>query len=117
MNNKLLIAAAGAGKTTYLVRRALEIKDESVLILTYTIENEQEIRSKFLEINISDRCVPANITIKTWFSFLIQHGVKPYQGKVYSKSIKFFFKRYAESKILCGIDTGKIQRWDRVGGK
>jgi DNA helicase-2/ATP-dependent DNA helicase PcrA len=72
--NKLIIAAAGSGKTTYLVDRAKKIKDENVLITTYTEENETEIRKKFYG------RIPQNITIQTWFSFLLQHGVRPYQS-------------------------------------
>lgn len=81
--NKLIIAAAGAGKTTYLVNEALK-KTENVLITTYTEANEREIRKKFIEIN---GFIPANITIKTWFSMLIQHGAKPYQDYLTNKKI------------------------------
>lgn len=84
MKNKLLIASAGAGKTTLLVEEALRCED-SVLITTFTEENESEIRKKFIEIN--NGTIPANITIKTWFSFLIEHGLKPYQGKLTEKNI------------------------------
>lgn len=74
--NKLIIAAAGAGKTTYLVEEAFRCEGR-VLITTFTQENELEIRAKFVA-----KCgyVPGNVTIQTWFSFLLQHGVKPYQG-------------------------------------
>nr|WP_121269863.1 UvrD-helicase domain-containing protein [Pedobacter schmidteae] len=82
--NKLLISVAGSGKTTHIVNQALKVRDTNVLITTYTEANEEEIRRKFLEIN---RFIPANITIQTWFSFLIQHGVKPYQGSIYSDEI------------------------------
>jgi DNA helicase-2/ATP-dependent DNA helicase PcrA len=74
--NKLIIAAAGAGKTTYLVEEAYR-RSEDVLITTFTQENEAEIRQKFVQKYGS---VPSHITIQTWFSFLLQHGVKPYQG-------------------------------------
>lgn len=77
MSNKLIIAAAGSGKTTHLVEEALKIKDGKVLITTFTEANENEIRKKFFELK---GCIPSNITIQTWFSFLIQHGVKPYQS-------------------------------------
>ena len=46
---------------------------------TYTIANELEIRKKFVELN---GCVPHNVTIQTWYSFLLQHGVRPFQGVV-----------------------------------
>lgn len=84
-NNKLIIAAAGSGKTTLLVKKALEIKDERVLISTYTQANEAEIKKKIIEIN---KCIPENITVQTWFSFLLKHGVRPFQGSIYEKKIK-----------------------------
>ena len=74
--NKLIIAAAGSGKTTFLVEEALKIKSNRVLITTFTIANESEIRAKFFKIN---GAIPENITVQTWFSFLLQHGIKPYQ--------------------------------------
>ena len=83
MVNRLIIAAAGSGKTTYLVKEALKQQD-NVLITTYTIANELEIRKKFLEIN---GCVPHNVTIQTWYSFLLQHGVRPFQGVILNDKI------------------------------
>lgn len=84
-NNKLIIAAAGSGKTTFLVNKALEQKEGKVLITTYTQANEAEIRKKIIEIN---KCIPENVTVQTWFSFLLQHGVKPFQGNLFEKKIK-----------------------------
>jgi DNA helicase II / ATP-dependent DNA helicase PcrA len=82
--NKLIIAAAGSGKTTYLVNEALKIKNGRVLITTYTQANELEIRKKIIELN---HCIPENLTIQTWFSFLLQHGARPYQGSIFDKKI------------------------------
>lgn len=86
--NKLLIAAAGAGKTTYLINQALSITD-NVLITTFTIENTESIKQKIIK---KIGCIPPHIHIQTWFSFLFQHGVKPFQGSVkeelYTKSIR-----------------------------
>lgn len=78
-NNKLIIAAAGSGKTTYLIEQALKVKEENALITTYTEANEEEIRKKFIE---KKGYIPRNITIQTWFSFLLQHGVRPYQSEM-----------------------------------
>lgn len=80
--NKLMIAAAGSGKTTFLINEALKIKDHNVLITTYTEANEAEIRKKFIK---KRGCVPGNITIQTWFSFLLQHGVRPYQSIMHNE--------------------------------
>lgn len=76
-DNRIIIAAAGSGKTTYLIEQAMKVTDARVLITTYTESNEAEIRQKFFE--MVGR-VPAHVTITTWFSFLITHGVKPFQG-------------------------------------
>ncbi len=83
-NNELTIAAAGSGKTTYLVREALKIKDENVLVTTFTEANEEEIKKKF---TFENRGIPDNVTVQTWFSFLIQHGVKPYQGGIFEERV------------------------------
>lgn len=81
--SSLIVAAAGAGKTTFLVRRALEIS-ENILITTYTDANEQSIREKFYEVN---GCIPSNVTIIPWFSLLIRHGIRPYQSYLQRCSI------------------------------
>jgi DNA helicase II / ATP-dependent DNA helicase PcrA len=75
--NRLLIAAVGSGKTTFLANEALKIEDKKVLITTYTEANESEIRAKIIK---EKGCIPRNITIQTWFSFLLKHGVRPYQS-------------------------------------
>ena len=78
MSNLVYIAAAGSGKTTKLVESACSLpSSEYVLILTYTDSNEKEIRNKFYN---EKGCVPHNVAIQSWFSFLIQHLIKPYQN-------------------------------------
>lgn len=98
-NNKLIIAAAGSGKTTFLVKKALEIEDEPVLITTYTEHNEREIRNKFIN---RKGCMPSNVTIQTWFSFLLQHGVRPYQSvlneSLHSKNVGFYLTNEKSGK-------------------
>ena len=86
-NNILIIAAAGSGKTTYIVKQALSIKNQKILITTYTVQNKKEIEKKFIEIK---GCIPANIDIQTWFSFILQHGVKPYKNSLYRGDIEGF---------------------------
>ncbi|SFP56425.1 UvrD/REP helicase N-terminal domain-containing protein [Variovorax sp. OK605] len=83
--NDVVIAVAGSGKTTYLVNEALRVKDKNVLIVTYTESNEAEIRKKIFDIN---GFIPANVVVQTWFSFLIGHGVKPFQGGLFDFQVK-----------------------------
>ena len=105
MAGKLIIAAAGSGKTTFLINRALSIHDEKILITTFTEANEQEIKKKFIETN---GCIPPNVTVQTWFSFLLQHGVRPYQSVIYDQHVtglklvntKSGLKRYWQGRPL-----------------
>jgi DNA helicase-2/ATP-dependent DNA helicase PcrA len=83
--NRIVVAAAGSGKTTYLVRRALEASGENVAILTYTESNEAEIRKKIQEQN---GYIPNNIFVSTWFSFLISHGIRPFQGNLFEFDVR-----------------------------
>ncbi|MEQ8694857.1 MAG: UvrD-helicase domain-containing protein [Gammaproteobacteria bacterium] len=83
-NNKILVAAAGSGKTTHIVREALSVRDELVLIVTYTISNQIEIVKKIREISGSQ---PDNIHVRTWFSFLISEGVRPFQGVLFETHV------------------------------
>lgn len=77
---KLVIASAGSGKTTSIVKEAIQkSKIENVLITTYTDANAEGIRQKLIK---EVGCIPSNITVQTWFSFLLQHGVRPYQGSI-----------------------------------
>jgi DNA helicase-2/ATP-dependent DNA helicase PcrA len=102
--NKLIIAAAGSGKTTFLVNEALKIKGEKVLITTYTLANEEEIRKKIIKIN---KCIPENIIIQTWFSLLLQHGVRPYQDCLCEKKINGMILVNSQSGVKYYI-KGKI---------
>lgn len=102
-NNRLLIAAAGAGKTTYLVEQALALAPETVLITTFTEANEREIRSRFVA---KVGYVPSNVTIKTWFAFLLQNGVKPFQSvlceELHNKTIGFILTSDKSGKRFDG---------------
>lgn len=88
MKNKLIIASAGSGKTSFIVNDSLDYAKkhpgEEVLITTYTEANYNEIRKKIIEIV---GYIPSNITVQTWFKFLIDEGVKPFQGAMLNKKI------------------------------
>jgi len=81
-NNKLVIASAGSGKTTFLVDNALSQSSKKIAILTYTNNNINEIKKKFWEKNV---VIPRNVDVLTWFSFLLRECARPYQRLVYSK--------------------------------
>lgn len=75
--NRVIIASAGSRKTTFIVEEALAIHDKKVLITTYTNENLDQINSYLIQ---RAGYVPEHITVISWFSFLLQDGVRPYQN-------------------------------------
>lgn len=85
--NKLIIASAGSGKTTFIVDDAVNKAKQgiSVLITTFTETCEKEIREKII---IKCGFIPEKISVITWFSFLISYGVKPFQGQLFEHEIK-----------------------------
>jgi DNA helicase II / ATP-dependent DNA helicase PcrA len=103
--NKLMIAAAGSGKTTYLINRACELNDESVLLTTYTEANETEIKRTIIK---KKGYIPSNIKIQTWFSFLLQHGLRPYQSvldeSIHNENIGFFLTSEKSGKKFDNYD-------------
>lgn len=80
--NRVIIACAGGRKTTRLVEEALKIVDEPVLITTYTLENLDQIYTYIID---RKGCVPANITLISWYKFLLRDCIRPYQNQVFSE--------------------------------
>lgn len=104
-NNKFIIAAAGSGKTELLVNEALKINQKNVIISTFTESNRDEIKNKILMIK---KFIPKNITIQTWFSFLLQHGVRPYQSVVndllHNRRIGFYLYQGKSAPYSSALD-------------
>lgn len=101
MSGKLYIAAAGAGKTSKIVNDALS-NQKKTLILTYTIANEQQIIKRIQKIN---GIVPENITVSTWFSFLLRNGVRPFQGSLFNERIEGVIMVNGQSKKYVKKET------------
>lgn len=83
--HRLIIAAAGSGKTTFLCRCAISQEDKKTLIVTYTDENEECIKDKLIELH---GFIPQNVEVMSWYSFLLKHGVRPYQGRLYEPEVR-----------------------------
>ncbi|HEL3255601.1 TPA: AAA family ATPase [Stenotrophomonas maltophilia] len=75
--NRVLLSAAGSGKTTLLVRKALERPLRRIGIVTYTLENLEEIRRSF---EFHAGAVPAHVTLHSWYGFLLRECIRPYQA-------------------------------------
>ena len=92
--NKLFIAGAGCGKTTFIVEKALQMKGRNILITTYTINNEENIKNKIIEKN---GFIPSNTNILTWFSFLIHYGANPYLSYFFNEIDKINGFHFSEN--------------------
>lgn len=75
LKNKLILSVAGSGKTSYIIEDCYINRNKEILITTFTNNNTNQIRKK-----IEDKFgyIPQNITIQTWFSFLLKDWAKPY---------------------------------------
>ena len=82
--NIALIAAAGSGKTTYIVDEVIKNTTDKILLVTYTIANTRKLKK-----DIEDKVgvIPTNVEIMTWHSFLLHHCIRPFRSVVYDKRI------------------------------
>lgn len=118
MNNQVVFAAAGHGKTYSLCAQAKEaIKHSSkyVLLISYTNEGVRSLENEFRKQNcgvLDDRVV-----IKSWYSFLLSEFIKPYQC---SLKLKYKVSKKKERSVcfpenyiksIAFYDETKPPRW------
>jgi len=85
LKNKIIVAAAGSGKTTCIVKEALKNAPKKTLIVTYTNKNREEIEKKIMELH---GFIPNHIVVKSWYAFLLSDLIRPYQNFVYEERIE-----------------------------
>ncbi len=83
LNNRIIICAAGGGKTTHIVEEALAHPDKRIAMTTYTNNNHDSIANLILQKN---NALAPHISTSTWFTFLLREAVRPYQRSVYKRS-------------------------------
>lgn len=78
MPNELWIAGAGSGKTHKIITESVEAvrRGERVLVVTYTTNNQAELRAHFVEHYGS---LSENFVVKGLFTFYLEDLVRPYQ--------------------------------------
>ena len=96
MNNEVVFAAAGNGKTYSLCKQAKDIVEKQngcVLLISYTNEGIHSLEKEYRKQN--DGILNEKVIIKSWYSFVLSEFIKPYQcllnlkEKVYSKEREF----------------------------
>ena len=92
MNNQVIFAAAGNGKTYSLcskAKAAVENGNKYVLLLSYTNEGIRSLENEYRKQN--DGILDEKVIFKSWYSFLLSDFIKPYQC-----SLKLKEKRYKQ---------------------
>ena len=78
--SEVILASAGSGKTTWIVKSALtrlRAREERAAVVSFTIRNAERVREKFAEEAFAP---PAGISATTWFTFLLNDLIRPYQN-------------------------------------
>jgi DNA helicase II / ATP-dependent DNA helicase PcrA len=83
--NRIIICAAGGGKTTTIVREACEESGSRCALITYTRNNEQEISRKFYNIGPA---LPPHVEVMSWFTFLLRELARPYRAFLHTRRIE-----------------------------
>ena len=92
MNNQVIFAAAGNGKTYSLcskAKAAVENGNKYVLLLSYTNEGIRSLENEYRKQN--GGILDEKVIFKSWYSFLLSDFIKPYQC-----SLKLKEKRYKQ---------------------
>lgn len=114
MDKRVIFAAAGSGKTTYIVNRLADRRRS--LIVTYTKGNYANMHKKIRAKN--DGKWPENITLMTYFSFLYCFCYKPFLAdKIGAKGILYEanpskFDRQSQTKYY--LSNGKYLYSNRL---
>jgi DNA helicase-2/ATP-dependent DNA helicase PcrA len=84
-NSRVIICAAGGGKTTTVVRQALAETQSRLALVTYTRNNKREIERQIFE---CCPAIPSRIEVMTWFTFLLHDLARPYRRVLYNHRIE-----------------------------
>ncbi|MEF9893764.1 MAG: AAA family ATPase [Anaerorhabdus sp.] len=106
-NNEFYLASAGAGKTTMISQYAVDNPNLKILLTTYTTENTSLLSKSISGIN---GVLPRNVTVMSWFSFLLSECIRPYQNFVYcdARIENLHFIPYISSKYKRRSDVRRF---------
>lgn len=82
--NRIVISAAGGGKTTRVVDQALAAEQGITALITYTRNNVREIQLKVYE---RSRVIPSHVEIVSWYVFLLRELARPYRSAMHKHRI------------------------------
>ena len=83
-DSRIIVAAAGSGKTTTIVDQACGDSSQKSAIITYTNNGRDEIMATSYR---RFGCAPPHVMISTWYAFLLRYFVRPYQNYLYDPRV------------------------------
>jgi len=83
--SRVIIAAAGGGKTTRIVREAIEESTRKVALVTYTLNNVKVMQDKLY---LLASAPPPHVEVFSWFSFLLRDLARPYRNALHDQRIE-----------------------------
>lgn len=101
--SRILISAAGGGKTTRVVDQALSHDQGTTALVTYTRNNIREIKLKAYE---RTPAIPSHVEIISWYSFLLRELARPYRLAMHNRRIEGI--HWVEGKSVPYIPQAKI---------
>jgi len=105
--NRIILASAGSGKTTAVVQEACSGHPVRSALITYTLNGRDELSDKAYEYY---GAIPPNVSIGTWYSFVLTHFVRPYQNYLYGPRVAAInFNRVPDA--LRGINKTDTHRF------
>lgn len=102
-DNRIVISAAGGGKTTRVVDQALGHNSGATALVTYTRNNVREIQQKAYA---RVPAIPPQVEVLSWYSFLLRELARPYRAFLHSKRIDGIF--WSEGKSVPFVPATKI---------
>lgn len=102
-SGKIILASAGSGKTTWIARQVIGRSQERALVATYTTTNSGRVEERFWK---EAGRLPEWARIRTWFTFLLEDMVRPYQNSTGWSS------RVAGINLVAGISAKRLPATD-----
>lgn len=104
MNNDVIFAAAGSGKTYGICSKAIRLATQTkktILLVTYTNEGVHSLETEYKKQNLG--VIDSNVKITTWYSFVLSDFIKPYQCLL---NLKY---KYYKKEIPCDVPENYIK--------
>lgn len=111
-DNRVILASAGSGKTTSIVDEACKARDCRSELITYTLNGRAELSDKAYYLFKS---IPPHVRISTWYTFVLQHFVRPYQAHLHPKRVSTI--NFQRGRTARGVKKTNIGQYFFSGDK